>query len=118
MTSVPGLRCWCDCPFVQQILSALRSGKPGRFPADVWTWFGVQHLRKSCVLEVKRASSVSGQQSRGRVHQLPEMSPPAADACTEEASDDDRCSYEKERDKRVAKMKELMLPLVQTSKSL
>lgn len=59
-----------------------------------------------------------GAQPRGKREDLAEMSPTTAETCTEEEADDDRCSHEKKRDKRVAKIKELMLPLVQASKSM
>lgn len=61
---------------------------------------------------------MSGALPRGGVQDDAEMSPTTTDACTEEASDDDICSYEKRGDKRVAKMKELMLPLVQASNAM
>lgn len=46
------------------------------------------------------------------------MEPTSADTCNAEDADDDRCSYEQKRDKRVAQMRELMLPLVQASKAM
>jgi hypothetical protein len=61
---------------------------------------------------------MSEAQPRGKLHYLAEMPPTTADTSTEEESDEHKCSYEKKRDKRVAKMKELMLPLVQASKSM
>ena len=36
----------------------------------------------------------------------------------EDDGDPDRCSYEKQRDKRVAKMKEMLRPVQKTSKEL
>lgn len=61
---------------------------------------------------------MSEAQPRGKVLHLADMPPTTADTCTEEESDDVRSSYEKKRDKRVAKLKQLMLPLVQASKSM
>ena len=62
--------------------------------------------------------SMSGAQPRGKVPVFAENAPTSGGTCTEEDADGDRCSYEEKRNKRVAKMKELMLPLVQASKLL
>ena len=60
---------------------------------------------------------MSGSQPRGIPLTQAEKSPTCARTCSEE-DEEDRCSYEEQRDKRVAKMREMMLPLVQASQNL
>ena len=61
---------------------------------------------------------MSRAQPRGKLQNLVENLLTTIGTCTEEDADDDRCFYEEKRDKRVAKMKEFILPLVQASKSM
>lgn len=61
---------------------------------------------------------MSGAEPHGKLHNLAEHLPITVGTYTDEDADDDKCSYEEKRDKRVEKMKELMLPLVQASKAM
>ena len=61
---------------------------------------------------------MSAPKARVLVHSAAEKSPPNALTCPEDASEDDKCSYEEERDRRVAKMKELLKPLIQASNDM
>ena len=55
--------------------------------------------------------------ARGAQHSDAGKTATTSCTCSEEDADGDRCSYEAERDKRVAKMKQLMEPLVKASKN-
>lgn len=55
---------------------------------------------------------------RGTQDPDPVISPGRAHDGSESDAEDSRCSYEKQRDKRVARMKEFMMPLVQASKNM
>lgn len=64
------------------------------------------------------AESMSALKPRAERHVAAEKSPRTARTCPEADSDEERCSYEVERDKRVAKMRELLKPLVLASNNL
>ena len=55
---------------------------------------------------------------RAEERRVAEKSPRNARTCPADDSDNERCSYEEERDKRVARMRELLKPLVLASKNM
>lgn len=61
---------------------------------------------------------MSAARPRGTEDPDAKNSPGSAHDGSKSDAEDSRCSYEKQRDKRVAKMKEFMLPLVQASKNM
>ena len=64
------------------------------------------------------AESMSVLSPRAEKQHVPEKSPRIARTCPADDSDDERCSYEEQRDKRVARMRELLKPLVLASKNM
>lgn len=54
--------------------------------------------------------------ARGAVLPYTGNAAPSSRTCSDEEAGGDKCSYEAERDKRVAKVRQMMEPLVKASK--
>ena len=66
---------------------------------------------------MSEGKNIDTAQLRGAHHSHAEKMPIIAGSIPGDDADEDRCSYEEQRDRRVARMRQMMEPLVQASKT-